>query len=473
MGRRSVSSALLLAVVTLSTAGVAGSLNAEAAARAGSLAPPPITYVAGSTAKLCQLTGETDHETGRPTSSLTASRYGLVAADHGYSFVYEGKLWFFFGDAVPTRTFNGHSNTAIRWPYDRSSLINDAIAYATTRGADGCPVLNFVPWAPGTPGAAPGAYADPVVTTTKGDLSLRTNESPNAGIAVGGHMYAVFATDNPTATCTPSTCSKLGAPTRSVMGELIDPTTLTFKDLYNFSAPRTPKGNGAKFVYVAIAEDDGWLYFWGTKAGSLYRHSAVYLARKLAATIATPGGFEYLHGTRAGAPVWRSSEASATPLFDDHPNCASTVGAEYDAYLTQWLLLYDCRDNSVSNPAGIWMRHAAEPWGPWSAPQTIFDPVTNHGYCHFIDHPTCTNKFKGSKGTFYGPFFVAGWTTGTIPTPTRPATSTIYYTLDTFQPYGQVILSTVLDGHLTVNHVPTKTPSPCPPRKPGQPITCT
>src|SRR5476651_917816 len=40
-------------------------------------------------------------------------------------------------------------------------------------------------------------------------------------------------------------------------------------------------------------------------------------------------------------------------------------------------------------------------------------------------------------GSYYGPYFVADWTTGTYANyPTR-ARTTIYYTLDTFDPYGQ------------------------------------
>ena len=58
-----------------------------------------ITYVAGSTQKICQVTGETDHEFNTPTASQTETRYGLVGADLGYSFEHNGRLFFLFGDA--------------------------------------------------------------------------------------------------------------------------------------------------------------------------------------------------------------------------------------------------------------------------------------------------------------------------------------------------------------------------------------
>ena len=68
---------------------------------------------------------------------------------------------------------------------------------------------------------------------------------------------------------------------------------------------------------------------------------------------------------------------------------------------------------------------------------------------------------KGAaQGTYYGPFFIADWmTTGSYGTTTQRAGSTIYYTLDTFSPYGQVILKSTLEGG-TLS---------LPPGKPGKP----
>jgi hypothetical protein len=64
-------------------------------------------------------------------------------------------------------------------------------------------------------------------------------------------------------------------------------------------------------------------------------------------------------------------------------------------------------------------------------------------------------------GTYYGPHFVANWTTGHAETNILPATSTFYYTLDTYYPYGQVIFHSTIEGPS-----PPKTPP-----KPGPP-TC-
>jgi hypothetical protein len=51
----------------------------------------PVLYVPGSVQKVCQVTGETDLEFNMPTASQTETRFGLVRADHGYSFEHNGK----------------------------------------------------------------------------------------------------------------------------------------------------------------------------------------------------------------------------------------------------------------------------------------------------------------------------------------------------------------------------------------------
>src|SRR5580704_10312436 len=62
--------------------------------------PGPITRV-GATEKICQLSGDTDWETGRPTPGRTLSNFGLDAADLGYPVEHAGKLFLLFGDSWP------------------------------------------------------------------------------------------------------------------------------------------------------------------------------------------------------------------------------------------------------------------------------------------------------------------------------------------------------------------------------------
>ncbi|HLN14225.1 MAG TPA: hypothetical protein VK587_13595 [bacterium] len=81
-------------------------------ANGASAAPAPpaggITYVAGSTRKICQVTGEMDRSfrPPKPTVNQTATRYGLVAADLGYSF-YTMATWNPYAQVIMTTEIQG------------------------------------------------------------------------------------------------------------------------------------------------------------------------------------------------------------------------------------------------------------------------------------------------------------------------------------------------------------------------------
>jgi hypothetical protein len=93
------------------------------AAEAGAPLPPSRI---GSSEKICQLTGDTDWETGRPTEARTFTNFGLDAADLGYAVEHDGKLILLFGDSWPPR----HRGGAIgEIPPD------DAVGITVRRGA--------------------------------------------------------------------------------------------------------------------------------------------------------------------------------------------------------------------------------------------------------------------------------------------------------------------------------------------------
>src|SRR5271166_395831 len=93
-------------------------------------------WVPGSSQKVCQLVGELDHETGQPTASRTQTNYGLYGTDLGSSFEHNGKLWFLFGDSVPTATFNGKPNGLSDPP--RNVLDNDSVGFTSGTNVDQC-----------------------------------------------------------------------------------------------------------------------------------------------------------------------------------------------------------------------------------------------------------------------------------------------------------------------------------------------
>ncbi len=398
-----------------------------------------LIYVKGSTQKVCQLVGETDREFNQPAINQTETRFGLIGNDLGYSFESDGKLFFLFGDSMPTATFNGKPNSANNPP--RIPQDNDAIAFTTDTNINQCLRLNFIT-------DSIGAYKNPVVLNAQGQpaITLGNFEVPVAGVSDGEKMYVIFATDRVAP----------GFATRTVVGGSDDGAN-TFHYLYDFS-----KGPNAKFINVAIAAgNDGYLYFWGTQGGNLYRKSPPFLARKPIGTMNSLNGMEYLHAVNTdGTPVFSSNESDAMPLFHDTAmnngqsqvsDCMGELGVEWNSFLKRWIMLYNCLDDTPSNPRGIYMRYAPQPWGPWSAAQTIFNPVADNGYCHFMhravnaQNPTaCDNLSDPGRldvfGGEYAPYFISRFTTGDA----AGTSSTFYYTLSTWNPYTEVIMKTTI-----------------------------
>jgi len=404
-----------------------------------------IIYVEGSSQKVCQLTGEMDRQFHKPTVNKTRTQFGLVAADHGYSFEHNGKLFFLFGDVKPSPRFRGKPNSQNDPP--RSPDYNDAIAFTTDMSVAQCPQLEFIHY-------SNGAYKNPVVLNAQGQpaIRLRTNESPISGISQGAKMYVIFGTDNPKGTARPP--EPLGFPTRTVVA-MSDDDANSFRYLYDFS-----KGPGAKFINTAIAHgNDGYIYFWGTEGGDLFRKSKPYLGRKRADLIDRPE-MEYFVGSGPdGQPRFSSSEAEASPLFQDYlddnsqpHNCMGELGVQWNRFVKRWVMLYNCLNNTAAHPREIYMRLAEQPWGPWSAPQTIFNPMRDGGYCHFIhraltaDNQACDDVSAPNRLVVwcgdYGPYFISRFTTGDE----RRVTSTFYWTMDTWNPYTQVIMKTTIKG---------------------------
>ncbi len=437
------------------------------------LAPPgraaaqDVTWVPGSTHVVCSLTGHDE--------TYTQHRFGLESADRGYSFQFGGQAWWLFGDSRPTARFHGRPNRGTRYPADAKGLDNDSMAESALAPPSGCPRLRFIR-------RGDHAYANPSVSPDPGhgrrsQVSLRVNEAPITGLELHGRMYVAFATDNLTAAQGGSQSGDFGHPTRSVMARLSSKHPLHFKGLYDLSAPAKRYAAGAKFVQVAMQQGaDGTVYVWGVPGGS-ERAGSAYLLRMAPAALATGRHVAYFAGLSHGAPIWARSAAKATALFSDDPPCMDELGVEYDPYVARWLMLYNCTDASPGHPHGIYLRSAPQPWGPWSPPQTVFDPdpdpVARTGYCYFI-HLQVTSGIDrcpplapnppsrtAHRGSYYGPYFVAGGTTGSTGALTLHSSSTFAYTLDTFSPYGQMILSSSVQGPPGTTPTPRAIPPHC------------
>jgi hypothetical protein len=430
-----------------------------AAPAPGSKLPPPHPteweYVPGSTKKCCQLTGDIDWETKQPTASQTRTNYGIIAADGAPTVAHKGRLYFLMGDPILAKTFRGRPNELSDPPRNTHPFNDDCIGWALItpdlKPEDGFKI-EF-------PRNEIGAFRSPHVFTEPAQkpVPLRVNEGPFYGISISGKLYVVFATDNFVYPPGPSPERGLGFSTRLVMTAAEDDgVTGNYRYLYDLS-----KGEKCLFSCGAMATSrDGFVYFWSTNGGKYFRRSAPFLARKRAADIERVTGMEFFAGLAAdGKAAWSPKEADAAPIFKDYPAegdkpegpqmGVGELGVEWNRFAKRWVFLYNCGFSAPTSPAGIKMRLAKDPWGPWTDPQTIFDLWKDGGYGHFIhiavtkEHPQDDGLCPGGEhdwGSAYWPSIISHFTTGDE----AHGTSTFYYTVSCWRPYGPVVLRTTI-----------------------------
>ena len=362
----------------------------------------PVSWalVAGTTRKVCQLVGDDDRELGIATSNRTDARYGLWGTDLGASFGHDGKTWFLFGDALPTG--GGTPNPEC----------GDAIAWTEDNDASDCIDLTFLT-------DSGGSFQSPEVP----GVSLGCYEVPLAGVSADGRMYVWFSTDTMT---------------RSILARSTDGAR-SFSSVRDWSSehfvnvavdvapggPEWPAGDGDRLVVIGSGP---------------FRSSHPYLATVPLASVEDAASVRYFGGLDdAGAPIWRDREDLAEPLFEQP--CVGELSAHHDPVMDTWVLLYNCSD-----PRGIVLRTAPDPWGPWSEAAVAFEPWNDGGYCHFLhtawDYDVCDSVHDDGReyewGGEYGAYAVAALTR-----PTGDG-AVISYTMSTWNPYTVVLMETEL-----------------------------
>jgi hypothetical protein len=359
---------------------------------------PDVFYKSGSTQKISQLVGDYDNQWQQPTKNQTNTNYGLWGTDLGVPFAHNGKTYVLFGDVPGT---------------DR-----DPIAYTDDADPEDGISLRFISNPDGSykpidiPGIAQGAF-----------------EVPSEGVSIDGVMYVFHTTDNMS---------------RSVLAKSMD-------NGHSFSLVN-PDFSSDHFINLSVEKiqvsdwsglpDDsgqGLVIFGSGK----YRESNVYLAFQPANGIEDEESLQFFSGMDASQnPLWSSREPEASALFSQ--TCVGEFSVNYNPYIKKWILLYNC--DKTPHPRGILFRTADLPWGPWSNAQLLFDPWADHGYCHFMhvswDWDNCDNVHDPGRafewGGEYGPYQFGNLATGT------DTTTTIYYTLSTWNPYTVVLMKSTL-----------------------------
>ena len=394
--------AFVLYILGLS-ASISAQLDPPLPATPRSTQPNRVVISAPAT-KISQLIGDYDKERNKPTDNLTASRYRLEATDLGIPFRHKDRTYVLFGDTIGARG-------------------GDAIAYTTDTTAENGIKLEFVHDSSGTyrpiiiPGVSQGDY-----------------EVPTEGVSVGDRMYVYHTTD---ATFGGEGWADMQ---RSVVA-VSDDDGQSFTYRYDLSRQR--------FINVSIeqVEAAAWdglpqkqgagLVMFGS---GKYRRSNVYLAFQLAPEINSRSSLQYWAGLdRDGQPVWSAREDAAQPLFNQP--CVGEFSVSYNRFIRQWIMLYNC-----DSPRGINLRTSDQPWGPWSEPEIIFEPWNDKGYCNFMHTSWQFRKcdqvqdgdLENKWGGEYGPYQFKDFATG------NDTTTTIYFTMSTWNPYTVVLMKATL-----------------------------
>ena len=382
--------------------------------------PPPVvlTYVPGSTAKVEQLLGDCDwpdleqRKVCTPTASQTLTRFDILGIDLGYSFESALGLVFLFGDTIGQKTLY---------------KAGDTIALSTSTDPNSPLLLNFLTKSDGStflvqpPGIAMGA-----------------DDVPASGISLNGQIYIVCSTGSDTSLSNP---------------HLHDQSVLTRFDAAakTFTTGRTISTiPGGHFINVAIHESGADVFIFGLGD---YRATDVYLSTVPANGFESGLGTRYFAGLVNGLPTWTGEEAGATPVLLDNPllnlppdpPTIGNISVIWSADLGLWLMTYDGgRQSGASN--GVYFSSAPAPWGPWSAPQLIFNAIRDHALGVFIhdpnsvpddllDGPTINpvaNPPATTRGGDYAPFLIERFTR------VSSDSLTISYTLSTWNPYTVV-----------------------------------
>ncbi len=377
-----------------------------------------------TTQKVEQLIGDVDLETLEPTRQRTASRFNVEFTDLGAPFEYDGRLWFLFGDTDPEAPgWDEYHDDTIAWT-DASSITDLQLEFLTDPSA-GRGVQNLVIGCPDT--------GDPDC------VDLGAVNVPVAGLGDGDTMFVWFTQD--VAERSLLARSDDGGRTFAKVYDLGDTHFIDLQATRVDDAPPGLDGDGPwVLIFGSGDRDHADVYLAATPLDALRAgdRSAVRFLADIAYGI---------DGTVTSAS-WSADEGDATALFDIQGGTGPGVMDDvphgwgfgeplvtYDPTLDLWL--------ATTNVARrrIVLRTAAAPWGPWSAPTTLFDPAIDYGdgpaYGRFVGDGE-TDRL-GGQGELYGPYLLPRFTEirddGTI---------ALYWLVSTWQPYTVVVMESVV-----------------------------
>jgi hypothetical protein len=383
------------------------------------------------TARVTQLTGGYDPE-GKPFVNDTVP-WQVAGVDLGANTEHNGRLYFFFGDVVPT----GGSS----WPpYD-----SDLVAY--TQDLD--PEPNGFRLTPVTRDSTFYPFTVHFAGGTPQGIQLLQNDTPTGAFSYGGKAYVFFAWHDLSRPGRPfhSSLASSPDPSRPVPFEWTAHLSTKFSQvapwvIRNSDVPGLPSTNGDGLVLFGQgATSDG--------------HGGVFLGWLPLQPGLDPDLSKIRYFANAPEPAqrWTRNEAGAVSLFKTRWFWSSlSVGRVSET--GQWILLYQRTARPEAPEESIVARIARTPFDFFDSTEAgeipIFTPdrdgayrvlakdgtVVSRGYMHRERSPVADGFDRlpptiGGNGFAYGAYLLnryTRWDAGT-------RTLTIYYLMSTGMPY--------------------------------------
>jgi hypothetical protein len=379
---------------------------------------PALVWITNSSVKLEQLLGDVDWATGSNTTSQTVSRFNIEGTDVGSPFESGTNLIILFGDTVGANV-DYHAADCFAWSTNTDGETGLLLNFFTKNGT------NLFVQPPG--------------------IKMGPDDVPNAGITISNVIYLICSTG---ANAAATNQDQVHSNSITVL-VTFDQTNLTFQT----NRVVTVVTNGGHFLSTS-------LHLYGTNVLMFgegnYRNSDIYLASIPAASFLSGAGSIYFTGLTNGQPTWSSVESNAVPVVQDNPTngpawpcdtpSVGAMSAVYSPALGLWLMTFDGGRHTSDKTAtvGVYFCYAAQPWGPWSTPQLIFNATRDNGFGNFMfnrHYPTNPVPFTvapsnniptNTDGAVYAPHVIERFIRVTN------STLLLYYTMSTWNPYTVV-----------------------------------
>jgi hypothetical protein len=299
--------------------------------------------------------------TGQQSMNKTEVPYDVAGTDLGSVFQMNDKMYYVFGDTFGAGSkFPPGTGTTFNW---RSNVVG----YSTDMDpTDGIMLDGFLQNAEGK--------AREIIPAKKiqGD---HLTSIPTNGVAVKGKMYLYYMAVDTWAAPGGWATAFAGVYSSSDEGENWGP------------AEGLKWGPDSNFTQVAIVKPEqnrqvlnNDIYFYGVGAGRL---NPVTLMKVNQNHIEDISKYFYFSGTdQKGNPQWSSEESEAKSVLE---TTAGELSVVWNEGLDRWIMTY-----FNGKTANIDVAEAENPWGPWTAPNTL----------------VLQSDFPGLYGSYMDPAFI-------------------------------------------------------------------